>query len=397
MKHLSLRILFLCVFLPPVLYIFTIQGLETYFQYTWKSGLRQELVSNVDGLMAGEVRLNEVIAQNVDAWFQGRWPLKLGVDPNVSVRTKQGRLLYPVLGLESGSAGNRDFSLEGFLSRDRKSEIARRNMKILREGLVLELSVTIPRNTWLANIVLIFYIMCFSTILVYSYQSRARQTEELARQQREALEDAQKRLEQAQARLEETSGKAAWYHQEIERLKGELNKADTRIQATEQEAMEELEELEKKLQESVAHREKKEEEIQSLLQEVEQLEDKQKGASRKKDKDFKQIKKRFQTLYKQLALHDRAVEGFLDLPQDMHLKAEEVMHTLNQDSSKVQVKRKVFFKKSSLTVFETIFAYKGRLYWRKREDGRIEIPVVGTKNTQNRDLNYLESLTGEAE
>ena len=392
MQHLSFRILFLCVFLPPVLYIFSIHGLEAYFQSTWQSGLRNELVSNVDALMAGEVRLNEVIRGNVKEYFHGRWPLKLGADPNVSVRTKQGRLLGPVLGIESGSVGNQYFSMEGFLSRDRNSTIAQRNMEMLQEGLVLDLSVKIPRNTWLANIVLVFYIMCFSSILFYSYQARAKQAKKLARQQQQELEDAQNRLEQAQARLKETSNKEAWYQQELDRLKGELKKADTRIQTTEQEAMEELEELEKKLQESVINREKKEEEIQTLLQEVEQLEGKQKGSSRKKDKDFKQVKKRFQTLYKQLVLHDRALEGFLDLPQDMHLKAEEVMHNLNDDSGNVPVKRKIFFKKSSLLAWETVFAYKGRLYWRKNENGGIEILAIGTKNTQQRDLNSLESL-----
>jgi predicted nucleic acid-binding Zn-ribbon protein len=394
-KHLSFRILFLCVFLPPVLYIFSIQGLETYFQSTWKSGLRDELVSNVEGLMAGEARLHEVVRGNVKEYFRGRWPLKLGADPRVVVRTKEGRLIYPVLGYEESALTNRDLSLRGFLSGDEKSRIAERNMEILREGLVLRLSVQVPRNTWLANIVLVVYILIFSSILFFSYRYRARQAEEVTRKQREELEDAQRRLQQAQSRLQEVSGKEDRYQQEIDRLRGELQKADSRIQATEQEAMEELEDLEKKLQESVEQREKKEEEIQTLLQEVEQLESKRKGSSRKKDKEFQQIRKRFQTLYKQLSLHDRAVEGFLELPQDMHLKAEEVLHTLNEDSGKVQVKRKVFFKKSSLTAFETVFAYKGRLYWRKNENGGIEVLAIGTKNTQNRDLNYLEGLSGD--
>jgi hypothetical protein len=89
------------------------------------------------------------------------------------------------------------------------------------------------------------------------------------------------------------------------------------------------------------------------------------------------------------------VEGFLELQPDMQLKAEEVVHALNEGSNKVQVKRKVFSKKSSLTAFETVFAYKGRIYWRKTSDGRVEILAVGTKNTQHKDLNYLDSLPGE--
>ena len=392
MRHLSFRVLFLCVFLPPVLYIFTIQGLETYFQSTWRSGLRNSLVSNMDGLMSGQVRLSELVQKNISDYFRSKWAARLGAKPQVVVRTREGRLVYPVLDFEEQWSRGSGLSLDRFPTRDGKEAIARRNMKILREGLVVTLSVQIPRNTWLANIVLVFYILIFSSILFYSYQSRARQAEQASKRQQAELEAAQERLRQAQFRLEEVAGKEERRQQEIDRLKSELEKADTRIQATEEEALQELERLEQKLQESVSLREAKEREIRELSQEIEQLESVRKSASRKKDKEHAQILKRFQTLYKNLVFDERAAEGFLELPPDMQLKAEEVIHNMNEDSSRVQVKRKVFSKKGSTTAFETVFAYKGRLYWRKDSEGRTEILAIGTKNTQNRDLAYLESL-----
>jgi len=72
----------------------------------------------------------------------------------------------------------------------------------------------------------------------------------------------------------------------------------------------------------------------------------------------------------------------------MKIKVEEIIHKLNEDPSFVLVKRKVFGKKGRATVQEVIFAYKGRLY----KDGKIEILTIGTKNTQAKDLEFLDNI-----
>jgi hypothetical protein len=82
----------------------------------------------------------------------------------------------------------------------------------------------------------------------------------------------------------------------------------------------------------------------------------------------------------------------LDLEEDMQLKAEEVIHTLNQDCGKVPVKRKVFSGKGALSVVESEFAHRGRMYWRRNASGKVEVLVIGTKNSQGRDLAHLEAL-----
>ena len=80
------------------------------------------------------------------------------------------------------------------------------------------------------------------------------------------------------------------------------------------------------------------------------------------------------------------------MDDEMALKAEELIHQLNADDSLVTVKRKVFSKKGKATVFEAVFAYKGRLYFRKSPQNSVEILVIGTKKSQNKDLAYLDTI-----
>ena len=104
------------------------------------------------------------------------------------------------------------------------------------------------------------------------------------------------------------------------------------------------------------------------------------------------LRKRFATLYKNIAVNDRAIEGLVDLNDELRLKAEEIVHQLNSNPDLVTVKRKVFGKKNRETVLEVVFAYKGRLYFRRGADRRVEVLAVGTKNSQERELEFLGNL-----
>ena len=76
----------------------------------------------------------------------------------------------------------------------------------------------------------------------------------------------------------------------------------------------------------------------------------------------------------------------------MKIKAEEVIHQLNENPSLVTIKRKVFGGKGQKTVLEVIFGYKGRLYFRNTKEQRVEVLAMGTKNTQARELEFLARL-----
>lgn len=392
MKHLSFRILFLCVFLPPVLYIFTIQGLEAYFQNAWKSEMMGRLLSSPDELLEGRKSIHQEVEANIQSYLQSKWITKLGPEIRILVRTKSGRVIYPNFEQENRYEFYSDSDLNSLSNPSEAARLARENVEIMQEGLVFSLAVEIPRNTWLSNGVLVFYVLVFTAILCLSYRSNVRQAEQVTRQQEQDLQATQKELNQAQSRLEEALTNEREYREKFHSQQNDLTRADQRLKITEKEALAEMEVLEEKLQQSMFKRQEREQELEQLAQEVDRLKSKQKPSSKKKEKQEASIRKRFNVLYKNSKFHDRAVEGFIHLPEDMQLKAEEIIHTLNQDPGLIKVKRKVFARNDDLPSLESIFAYRGRIYWRKLSNGSVEIMGIGTKNTQAKDLAYLEGL-----
>ena len=66
---------------------------------------------------------------------------------------------------------------------------------------------------------------------------------------------------------------------------------------------------------------------------------------------------------------------------------------LDRKPENVTIKRKVFSgKKHRTTCFEVLFAYNGRLYFKKNENNSIEVLVIGTKNTQTKDMDFIHKL-----
>ena len=115
--------------------------------------------------------------------------------------------------------------------------------------------------------------------------------------------------------------------------------------------------------------------------------------AKKRKKDIDSVEKRFTVIYKNLIFNKKALEGYIHLTQDFQLKAEEMVHRLNQDDSLVNIKRKFFSKKGKLNIFEVNFSYSGRIYFKKRDDKKIEIITIGTKNTQEQDITFIEGMS----
>ena len=70
MKHFPFRILFISIFLPPVLYIFTLQMLEIYFQKRETSKLNGLIIQDYDALYEGRYGLKEEINRNLGKYFE---------------------------------------------------------------------------------------------------------------------------------------------------------------------------------------------------------------------------------------------------------------------------------------------------------------------------------------
>ncbi len=160
----------------------------------------------------------------------------------------------------------------------------------------------------------------------------------------------------------------------------------------EDEMIKEIVSLEKEIETNLDLQIGQQEEIDLLKEKIDKYTKEKQKDSKQKIKAYTSIKKRFDTIYKNLSINERAINGFIDLTDEMKIKVEEIIHQLNEDPQLVPIKRKVFGKKGHETVLEVIFAYKGRLYYRKTKDNKIEVLVIGTKNTQAKDLEFLRGI-----
>ena len=66
MKFLSFKILFLCVLLPPFLYIFSIKSVERQLKDLYASEIEDIYTGDPQPLFDGSVRLRDAINKNIN-------------------------------------------------------------------------------------------------------------------------------------------------------------------------------------------------------------------------------------------------------------------------------------------------------------------------------------------
>lgn len=382
MRHFPFKTLIFCVILPPLVYAFSIQMLEKAIQARYDKALAVVYTGDTRLLFDGSMRLEEAIRNNVEAFIASRKLPDWGVTVRVTVKTGDGTYLYP---------GAYDVSTSD-LNANTPLQVARENFKLLDEGLNRSVDVEIEHNTLIANLILGLCVVTALGVLLWVYRrilSSVRQ-EEFDRQQ--ILDGMTHERRQRLKQLERLESQRIRLAEKIGSMTVALEDEKQKVSATEDQMVEEMVALEEKISESLKQQERQLQEINDLRVKIEQFENENQAKARQQLKGLESTSKRFNTLYKQVSIHDRAVEGFVDLTEEMKIKAEEVIHQLNDDSKMVVIKRKVFGKKGRETVFEVIFAYKGRLYFRNLPGSRMEVVAIGTKLTQNKDLAFLEKL-----
>jgi len=382
MRHFPFKTLILCVLLPPFVYVFSIQLLEKTIQASYEKSLAEVYTGDTRQLFDGSVRLQDAIRENVSAFIASRKLTHWGVRLSVSVKTTDGEYLYP-------------YAYDGARSELDPADsiaIARENFRLLSDGLVETVDVKIEHNTPISNLIL-FSCVALSLLVFMAFYRRGikmiRQ-EDLARQQ--IIDNLSDERQKSLAQLQRLEDQRKLLSESVERMKSELDRERRKATAAEDEMIDELVTLEEKISENLSLQESQLDEIDTLKEKIRQYEKNNEVKTRQRLKGVEAIRKRFNALYKNAAIHDRAIEGFVELTDEMKIKAEEVIHQLNDDPKMVQIKRKVFGKKNRETVFEVIFAYKGRLYFRNIDGNRVEVLVVGTKLTQNKDLAFLDKL-----
>ena len=328
-------------------------------------------------MFEGRVRLKDAIKKNIDEYLKNKTLLSYGVALTVTVTTKHQAILYPFFYEKEDD----DLILPDPI------KTAAANYNLLKEGLLVAIELELKPNTLITNIILFFYIFISILVLYFYYNAGLKKA---------GLEDRKKTMEMKRllALEAKSAGTLNTLNQERQKLSFDLRQIKKaheaekkKVDINENEMIEEIESLEKKISTKIFLEKKQQEEIDLLTEKINTIE-----TSRQKTKASKSIHKRLNTLYKNISITDRALNGFLNLTDDMRIKSEEIIHQLNNEPSLVAIKRKVFGRKSKKTVFEVIFSYNGRFYFQKLKDNKIKILAIGTKNTQAKDLELIDKL-----
>ncbi len=382
MKHLSFKILILCILMPPVLYIVTTNILQGYLAQWYKKDIKNVYLSDINDVLNGITPVSDAVQESIDKYLKKSFFTDIGGEIEVTVTTSKGDILYP-------PAYQADFFSE--LPSD-PVKLAEENFKILDKGLNLEVRASIPPYSLISIFIMLFYASIFLGGLYLSYRKAlksvrdedARKADEIQR-----LADLeQSHRNRAQNLADERESLLSQYRQVQEALEDARKKAAD----DEEELFDEIASLEEKLRENLSHQDEQYEEINQLKEKLAELEKDRQAQVQQKEKAVERLGKRFKVLYKNIDITERALGGLVEMDDEMSLKAEELIHQLNSDPSLVNIKRKVFSKKGKASVFEAVFAYKGRLYFRKTGQNRVEVLAVGTKKSQNKDLAYLDTL-----
>jgi DNA repair exonuclease SbcCD ATPase subunit len=361
--------------------------MQRYFQQRETAYLNRNIIQNQEALYEGRYTVKDEVNRNIGKYLSKSLKYALGIRTRILVKTADDRILYPAQP-KSGSADSTkdsDFS-EIPLDSLNYLEVAAENYRILNEGLDVSVDVQIKHNSWISNTFLVLYVFVAVLILQRFAKKMIREAEKEEIEQKRLSERLSEQLNQAEGRLKKIEAKEQKYLESISELKKDKNDLSRDIDGL----LEEMEKIEAGLRKQKHAKEETELEVIELREELDRLRGKLQKPKQKKGIEV--AGKRFRVLYKNLVFTDRAIEGFLSLPDKFQLKAEEIVHKLNEDNSMITAKRKVFGKGGKMNVLEVDFSYSGRIYFQRDSQSGTTILAIGTKNTQERDLAFIESV-----
>lgn len=382
MRYLSFRILAVCILYPPLLYIFGTQYAESYLTRHYQQQVEQIVVGDVQPLFSGAADIEAVVPANIQRFLENQPLTGWGLDLKITVSSRGGRILFP--------PPYEDFDPK--LSTTDPIERAAANYEVLTQGLSVSVEAELPHNRLLTNAFLAALILSSLLILYVHVRSGAAKAKNDEQERSEELQRLEQLKNDSKRRLQNLESEHHALSSQFAEARKDLNKERQTAHRNEDEFIQEIEDLEHKLNENISFQKEQLALIEALKAQIDAFGKEQERVLRLQKKGADEIEKRFQTLYKRLSFHRRAFEGFVDLPEELKLKAEETILNLNENPDQVTVKRKVFTKKSRETVLEVLFGYRGRLYFRRLKDGRIEVLVIGTKNSQGKNLEFIDKL-----
>lgn len=382
MKYFSFKILIFCILLPPVLHLITVQWLEGYITEKQSVEIEQIYLGETRSLFDGGVRLKDAVNNNIDQYLQQQKLAQWGLKTDVLVTTRKDTIIYPAAFEEE----------EDSLIPPSRQEVASENFKIMNEGLQVQVKSTLERSSLLVISIFSFYSLFSLSLLYRYYRIGAKKVGQEVLSKEKEISRLLNLEKQNTIRLEALREDKKYLASEFRRIKMNLERDKEQASRNEDEMINEIISLEDTVKNSLALYDEQQKENETLREMLKKYEKENSKERKNREKALAALQKRFNTLYKNLSVHPRACEGMMDLTEEMRLKAEEVIHQLDRDPMKVQVKRKVLVKKNPDAILEVVFAYSGRLYFRNAKGREIEVLAIGNKNTQAKDLLFLNRV-----
>jgi hypothetical protein len=383
-------LLFLSVFL------ITLGVVEKYLQRHFEQVVAESIRVEVSPRPPGEsIGLNLIESVNNSDWVRF-W----GVQVGVVVLARNGSTWLYV---------NGQSQILRYPNRDPKTMTAI-HARLLPATATVRTSV--EHNTMLSNSILIVYATILLTgFFVYNRRVVAHQNKvfDEARESRDQAASTARRIEKeldsVRVQLREVEPAKQEHREEIERLQSEQQKlrdALGSLAAREHELRAEADRVsvleedsrarEELLEEATRNLSAKNEEIRGLEQSLKRVQ-KNIDTAGGKSRASELLAKRMRTLYPNLEIDERAIDDIVALQDEAtKLRAEDCIKRLAEDADKVGFRRKVGGIPEHLSIYELRFAGKRRVYYAKVQNGRFRVLVIGAKNTQRSDLDYIAKI-----
>ena len=363
----------------------TLSSCRDYLEKKYLRKIENGFVGDSSDLLNGSVHIEDRIAKNIQAIINQDSLIRIAeLDLEVQVTEGRGKIIYPMY---VGTDGFQEDSL-GYYD---AQAVADKNFAILNSGLKVNAVLHLDHGSFIANCIFALY-SSMSLLIFFVFYRQGSKKAEQEREAQNALIDDLKKNEMRHEKLKENlKREQEELFKNIEQLNNKYQSEQKKAKTNEDEMFNEIIDLEEQLNTYIELKKRRDVEVDELKSSLEKYEQRKSGKKSKRGEvDF--ISKRFKTLYKHVEMSRKALNGFINLTEDQQIKAEETIHQLDRDPGSVIVKRKVFSgKKHKTTCFEVLFAYNGRLYFMNLPN-KTQVVVIGTKQTQNKDMEYLHNL-----
>ncbi len=385
MKFFPIKVAIICLLVTPLIYIFSLHWLENYLDRQFSYQIENILIGDSRSLLNGVSLIEEQISRNIHDFLNGSSLVQTAKpDLAIIVTTSDGKIVYPTY-IDADS-----FDKESH-AEFQSDEIAKHNYEILNNRLVVRVESSLDYGSFVSMLILAVYLGISCLIFILFYRIAASKAAIEQGEKTQLITELQKEEQIHRQILSDLKNERQGLFENIKALNTKYQKDKEKAKINEEEMFDEIISLEAQLNSFIELKKTKELEIDELKSKIRKYE-RRKG-SKNKRLEFDFIAKRFIALYKNVTMNRKALSGFINLNEEQQIKAEEIILLLDRNPDKITIKRKVFSgKKHRTACFEVLFAYNGRLYFKKNKKNITEVLVIGTKNTQTKDMDFLHSL-----